>query len=158
MSHCSFLRRRPLTALVPLRAGEKLAVAAVRHYLLVATPEEGDASSGAAGAAGSSGGGQGQPVQVRAFDLANKVVAASASLDGPLAWLAAAPGGGLVAFGNGEGVVRLRERPLGEKLETLYKARAFQLALAVAETEKVRSVGFAICWLGQLASWGLWGG
>lgn len=52
---------------------------------------------------------------------------------------AAAPLGHRHRAGDaGGGVVRLSERPLADKLEALFRTRAYPLALAVAEAEQVR--------------------
>ncbi|EFN56788.1 hypothetical protein CHLNCDRAFT_144280 [Chlorella variabilis] len=111
--------------------GEKLAVAAARHYLVVVLADD-----TAGGGSGSAAGAQAAVAQV--YDLHNKVVAASAPVAPPVQWVAthAAPGCIDIADASG-GVTRLAEKPFGEKLEAMYKSRAYQLAAAVAETEQV---------------------
>ncbi|PRW51086.1 vacuolar -sorting-associated 11-like protein isoform A [Chlorella sorokiniana] len=103
--------------------GEKLAVAAARHYLVAVIAEDASPEPGQAVA--------------QVFDLQNKVIAASAPVEPPVRWIAHS-GPGCIDVGDATcGVTRLSERPFSEKLEALYKSRSYQLAVAVAETEQV---------------------
>ncbi|KAL4429983.1 hypothetical protein ABPG77_004353, partial [Micractinium sp. CCAP 211/92] len=113
--------------------GEKLALAAARHYAVVVLAEE-----------GAPGGGAASQALVQVYDLQNKVVAASAPLEQPLAWLLPHAGGACIDVGDAAGgVVRLTEKPLAEKLEALYRSRSYQLAVAVAEAEQADAATLA---------------
>ncbi|KAI3427097.1 hypothetical protein D9Q98_007036 [Chlorella vulgaris] len=109
--------------------GEKLAVAATRHYLTVVLADD---------QGGGGGGGPLQAAAVQVYDLQNKVVAASAPVQAPLRWMAAHTAPCTIDIADASGAVtRLVEKPFSEKLEALYKSRAYQLAVAVGQTEQV---------------------
>ena len=106
--------------------GEKHAVGAFKHYLLAVVPEDPGVSPSTAAPS--------SPLVLRVFDLAHRVVAASAPVRGRVRWLAVGGGGGVAADDSG-GAVRLRERPLADRLDAMYRSRSFQLALSVAGAE-----------------------
>ena len=109
--------------------GRKHILISVGKYMAVSLPSEED--------------GQSNRLTVNVYDLDNKVIAASiGSLEAPIAWAAsssssisaAAPkDSSFLTLADAQGtVLRLTEKSLAERLEPLYKARAFGLALSLA--------------------------
>jgi hypothetical protein len=112
--------------------GEKLGAAVYRHYVAVSMPGEGMQRNGVE---------ESQTV-FQVFDVSHKVIAASAVLRGAVQWVVRVKQGLVVAevFGT---VVRFVERPLEARLEALFRVRAFQLALKVAQAENVGGLRFS---------------
>ncbi|KAL6781149.1 VPS11 [Auxenochlorella protothecoides x Auxenochlorella symbiontica] len=113
--------------------GPKAWLAGAGSHLAVASPEAG---TGAASA------GVNGTVSLRLLDPANRVLAGSAELAGPLRWLAATAAG--VAAGTADGgVAALRPLPLRARLAVLYRTRAYALALALARSERADAATLA---------------
>lgn len=113
--------------------GPKAWLAGAGSHLAVASPEAG---TGAAGA------GVNGAVSLRLLDPANRVLAGSAELAGPLRWLAATAAGVAVGTADG-GVAALRPLPLRARLAVLYRTRAYALALVLARSERADAATLA---------------
>ncbi|GAB4818399.1 hypothetical protein N2152v2_005445 [Parachlorella kessleri] len=109
--------------------GEKLAIGCAGRLLVAALPDDSTMAQASASSAGPAG------ALVRVFDLQHKIVAASVPAEPPVRWIQYSSGRVLVGDATG-GVVALAQLPLSARLEGLFKARAFQLALALAESEQ----------------------
>ena len=109
--------------------GTKHAVVAYRRYIAASLPADEDSATTAITTIGSKGG-----CVLRVFDVANKVVAASAAVEGSIRWAVATSAGIVAADASGTAIL-LRQRPLEQRLESLFRSRSFQLALRIAESE-----------------------
>lgn len=105
--------------------GPKHPLCSTGRYLVAAVPSDEPPASSTS-----------TPGVLRAWDLGNRIVAASAPVALPLRWLQAAPDGAVTAGDASGGVIRLRERPLADKLEGVMRSRAYGLALAVARGDQ----------------------
>jgi hypothetical protein len=126
--------------------GSKHAVVAFRHYIAAAVPD--DSSSSATASIGNGGNGSGNGsctinsnnavsttnTVLRIFDASNKVVAATTAVQSPLKWIVAGSRGILAADSSGA-AIRFWEKPLEQRLESLFRSRSFQLALRIAQME-----------------------
>lgn len=106
--------------------GSKHALIAFKHYVAAAVPDDSAAADAAAG-----GG-----TVLRVFDVANKVIAATAAVDPPVRWVVGGANAVLGVDASGA-AVRFTERSLEHRLESLFRSRSFQLALRIAHAEGV---------------------
>ncbi|KAL4537889.1 hypothetical protein Ndes2526B_g04250 [Nannochloris sp. 'desiccata'] len=109
--------------------GSKHAVVAFRHYIAAAVPDDSSATSSS-----SSSNNAARSIVLRIFDASNKVVAATATINPPLKWIVAGSRGILTADSSGA-AIRFWEKPLEQRLESLFRSRSFQLALRIAQME-----------------------
>ena len=103
--------------------GNKHALVAFKHYVAAAIPDDSAVDSAA-----------GSGTVLRVFDVANKVIAATAAVDPPVRWVIGSSNAVLGVDASGA-AVRFTERSLEERLESLFRSRSFQLALRIAHAE-----------------------
>ena len=111
--------------------GSKHAVVAFRHYIAAAVPDDASATSDNGASSNST---DSSNTVLRIFDAANKLVAATAPVNPPLKWIVAGSRG-ILAADNSGAAIRLWEKPLEQRLESLFRSRSFQLALRIAHME-----------------------
>lgn len=104
--------------------GEKHVAASFKRCVVAAVPDDSSISGEA-----------GDGAVLRAFDVSNKVIGASINVELPIRWLVSCGTGVVVADASGR-AVRLRQKPLHECLDGLYRSRSFQLALRLAQEEQ----------------------
>ena len=116
--------------------GRKTQVAVFHHYIGICMGRE-DLGSVSHEKDVSYGESQEKSVEFTLYDYKNKVIGASASFaKDDIKWIAPLKTGVIIVYGAGEALF-FQERTLQQKLDILFKLRAFQLALKIAETENV---------------------
>jgi hypothetical protein len=113
--------------------GSKHALVAFRHYIAAAVPDDSSSSSSSCSTTGN-GTTNSSSTVLRIFDASNKVVAATAPVHAPLKWIVATSRGILAADSSGA-AIRFWEKPIEQRLESLFRSRSFQLALRIAHME-----------------------